>query len=221
MNLTKFQRYLLIPLLGLSFMATPAYSQNSERPPDDQIIFVAPNMSQGTDFQVITFVASQGHGDSFVNILHDQSYYQRALVLPASSMQMNGAVIDQKKLNASNQQHPDKVGLLDRPTLVVGGKPLTSDKIPSIRFMELRLPYVIWQDQQKTESEIYVTANIVGGKNATGGQSNHSYARQNNEMRVPLGLENNLPKNLPNSETSLVVDFEIYPGFEASRDALG
>lgn len=216
---------LRLPLIGLfigySLLVGPAFSDtakvptltpHSEATSFDQKIFVSPKLSQGTDYQVFTFVAAQGQGGEIVKLLPERSYYQRALVLPSSSMRMSGSIIDEQILAINDKQNPNKVGLLNRPTLIVGGSLISQDNAlsPYIGFMQLRLPYVRWAFKNEPVYQLIVEAQVVGGKESTSLRTfNNRVMPFRAIQRVPFELGYRLPVGLPNEKTSQIADFEI------------
>ncbi|WP_176718917.1 hypothetical protein, partial [Methylophaga muralis] len=187
-----------------------AFSQSSDIPVPEQAMFVVPKLSQGPDFQVFSLAVSQGQGNSLVKLLNDYSYYQRALVLPSTSMRMNGSVIHEEILALKKREHPDKDGLLNRPTLIIGGKLSSSDNSPLVDFVQLRLPDVRWENQQDAVSEFIVKAKVVGGSEELSMQTfTHTPVPIWVHDRLPFGFSSLLPQGLPDEKTSHIVDFPI------------
>ncbi|MBA4152330.1 MAG: hypothetical protein C0509_07195 [Acinetobacter sp.] len=208
MNITSILRLqTLVVFIGLGLISSEIAASKTA----DKSVYIAPKLSQSPDFEAFTLIASQGHGRSLVRILPEKSYYQHGLVLPASSMHMTGAVIDSEKLAKNELEHPNKVGQLDRPIFVVGGRLKGFNHLlPQVDFMQLRLPYVQLKEQQQSVQSFIVKVSIIGGKYGISHSHNMiSSLPTRTYTRVPWRFGYRLPKGLPDHKTSHLLDFEL------------
>ncbi len=210
MNITSILRLqTFVVFIGLGFISPESTASKTA----DKSVHITPKLSQGPNFQVFTLVASQGHGRSLVRILPEKSYYQRGLVLPASSMRMTNAEIDKEMLKTNERKHPNKVGLLDRPTLIVGGKLSHPNNSPHVDFMQLRLPHVRLKGEEQPVRDLYVKAKVVGGQQGISGTYTSHYSIPVRTLsRVPWKFGHRLPVGLPDHKTSQLLDFDMSRG---------
>jgi hypothetical protein len=221
MNITDiFRQNSIVMLAVLGLILSVISGESAASKIQDKRVFIAPKLYQGPDFQVFALVAAQGNGRSLIQTLPDKSFYQRGLVLPAASMRMAAAIIDDDALATNERNHPNKAGLLNRPTLVIGGKLSRLNKSPLVGFMQLRLPYVKLKDENQSVRDLYVNVKVVGGKYKVSDSYTSTASLPVRALnRVPWKYGRRLTNGLPDHKTNQLLDFELSYGATNARFA--